>query len=72
MVGIGRGAENKILIKDATALEQMCRIDTIVMDKTGTLTEGRPTVTEWIAVAPEQDPYRPIIRAAELKSEHHC
>lgn len=70
MVGIGRGAENKILIKDATALEQMCRIDTIVMDKTGTLTEGRPTVTEWIAVAPEQDPYRPIIRAAELKSEH--
>lgn len=70
MVGIGRGAENKILIKDATALEQMCRINTIVMDKTGTLTEGRPTVTEWIAVAPEQPLYRPIIRAAELRSEH--
>ena len=38
MVGIGKGAENQILIKDATALEQLCRIDTVVMDKTGTLT----------------------------------
>ena len=36
MVGIGKGAENQILIKDATALEQLCRIDTVVMDKTGT------------------------------------
>ena len=40
MVGIGRGAENQILIKDAAALEQMCRIDTMVLDKTGTLTRG--------------------------------
>ena len=38
MVGIGKGAENQILIKDATALEQLCRIDTVVMDKTGTPT----------------------------------
>ena len=52
MVGIGRGAENQILIKDAAALEQMCRIDTMVLDKTGTLTEGRPSVTEWIDVVP--------------------
>ena len=53
MVGIGKGAENQILIKDATALEQLCRIDTVVMDKTGTLTEGRPSVVDWIAAGPD-------------------
>ena len=56
MVGIGKGAENQILIKDATALEQLCRIDTVVMDKTGTLTEGRPSVVDWIAAGvPKHD-----------------
>ena len=54
MVGIGKGAENQILIKDATALEQLCRIDTVVMDKTGTLTEGRPSVVDWIAAGPDR------------------
>ncbi|MFR4236923.1 MAG: hypothetical protein ACLT1W_12290 [Alistipes onderdonkii] len=44
MVGIGRGPER--IHWDAAALEGMCRVDTVVMDKTGTLTEGRPTVTE--------------------------
>ena len=38
MVGIGRAAKNNILIKDATALEEMCRVDALVIDKTGTLT----------------------------------
>jgi Cu2+-exporting ATPase len=47
MVGIGKGAQKHILIKDATALEQMKKIDTVVLDKTGTLTEGNPVVTEW-------------------------
>lgn len=48
MVGIGKGAEHQILIKDAAALERMCKVDTIVLDKTGTLTEGRPEVTGWL------------------------
>jgi Cu2+-exporting ATPase len=46
MVGCGRGAANGILIKSAEALEQACTIDTVVMDKTGTVTQGRPEVTE--------------------------
>ena len=70
MVGIGKGAENQILIKDATALEQLCRIDTVVMDKTGTLTEGRPSVVDWIAAGPDRPEYRNMICAAEMKSEH--
>ena len=70
MVGIGKGAENQILIKDATALEQLCRIDTVVMDKTGTLTEGRPSVVDWIAAGPDLPEYRDMDPcAAELKSE---
>lgn len=40
MVGIGKGAESHILIKDAVALEQMRKVDTVVLDKTGTVTEG--------------------------------
>ena len=70
MVGIGRGAENGILIKDAAALEGMCRVDTVVMDKTGTLTEGRPTVTEWIWTDPEEASCGDIVYSAEMKSEH--
>ena len=42
MVGIGKGAESHILIKDAVALEQMRKVDTVVLDKTGTVTEGAP------------------------------
>ncbi len=44
MVGIGRGARSGILVKDASALEHISKIDTICLDKTGTLTEGRPKV----------------------------
>ncbi|MFZ0268273.1 MAG: copper-translocating P-type ATPase [Caulobacter sp.] len=46
MVGVGRGAQAGVLIKDAEALERLERIDTLVVDKTGTLTEGRPAVTD--------------------------
>ena len=46
MVGIGKGAENGILIRNAEALEQMNRVDTLVIDKTGTLTEGKPSLSE--------------------------
>ncbi|MFO0914145.1 MAG: heavy metal translocating P-type ATPase [Pirellulales bacterium] len=46
MVGIGRGAQSGILIKDAEVLERLEKVDTVVLDKTGTLTEGRPKLTE--------------------------
>jgi heavy metal translocating P-type ATPase len=51
MVGIGRGAQQGVLIKDAQALQLMERVDTIVLDKTGTLTEGRPQVQRVVAAA---------------------
>lgn len=44
MVGVGKGAQNGVLIKNAEALEKMDKVDTLIVDKTGTLTEGRPTV----------------------------
>ena len=50
-VGIGRGARDGVLIKDAEALELMERVDTLVVDKTGTLTEGRPTVRTVVAAS---------------------
>jgi heavy metal translocating P-type ATPase len=49
MVGVGRGAQEGVLIKDAEALELMEKVDTVVIDKTGTLTEGKPTVQRVIA-----------------------
>ncbi len=72
MVGIGRAAERQILIKDAFALEHLCRIDTVVLDKTGTLTEGRPAVTDWLWLAPEaaRGRLQAILLGAEQKSEH--
>lgn len=70
MVGMGKGAEKHILIKDAFALENLCKVDTIVLDKTGTLTEGVPVVTDatWL-IEPEAH-YLDVLYTAELKSEH--
>ena len=51
MVGVGRGAQSGVLIKNAEALERLEKIDTLVVDKTGTLTEGKPRVTAILAVA---------------------
>ena len=71
MVGTGKGAENGILIKDAESLEVAKKIDVVVLDKTGTLTEGKPRVTGCIWAAPgKQEEYRRILLALEKKSEH--
>jgi len=71
MVGVGRGAQAGVLIRDAEALERMERVDTIVVDKTGTLTEGRPSLT---AVHPaagfDEGGLLALAAAAEAASEH--
>ena len=71
MVGVGRGAEAGVLIRNAEALERLDRVDTIVFDKTGTLTEGRPRVTRVFA-APGVDADEALRLAASLEraSEH--
>ncbi|MBR1164931.1 heavy metal translocating P-type ATPase [Bradyrhizobium elkanii] len=71
MVGVGRGAHSGILIRDAQALERMEAIDTLVIDKTGTLTEGKPKVVRVIAAAgfDESDLLR-IAASVEQGSEH--
>lgn len=70
MVGIGKGAERHILIKDAFALENLCKVDTVVLDKTGTLTEGVPVVTDSYWISDDNDRYLDILYTAEQKSEH--
>jgi heavy metal translocating P-type ATPase len=70
-VGIGRAAQQGVLIKDAEALQLMERVDTIVLDKTGTLTEGQPRVQRVIAAAPYRESDVLAYGAAlERASEH--
>lgn len=70
MVGIGKGAEAGILIKNAEGLEVIQKIDSIVFDKTGTLTVGRPEVTNIIWNTDEHKKYQSLIYAIEKLSEH--
>ncbi len=74
MVGTGLGAEHGILIKGADSLELACKIDTIVLDKTGTITQGKPTVTDYATVAgtAHQNEIKllRLVAALEANSEH--
>ena len=71
MVGVGRGVKDGILIKDAATLERLEKVDTVVLDKTGTLTEGRPSLTEIVSLGrlPEAEMLR-IAASIEQNSEH--
>ena len=71
MVGVGRGAHSGILIKNAGALELMEKVTTLVVDKTGTLTEGKPRVTKIVAgLGINEEDLLGLAAAAEQQSEH--
>ena len=70
MVGTGLGAKRGVLFKNATALEVSARIDTVVMDKTGTLTKGEPEVTDVVVEGIDQNTLLALVAAVEQESEH--
>lgn len=70
MVGTGRGAQMGVLFKNAEALENLHRIDTVVLDKTGTLTTGKPEVTDIFSGVLDEKQLLCIAAALESKSEH--
>ena len=71
MVGVGRGAKEGVLIKNAEVLELMEKVDTIVVDKTGTLTQGRPEVTDIVTFGDWQEmDIMTLAVAVEMQSEH--
>lgn len=69
MVGTGKGAELGILIKSAQSLEQLHLVDTVVLDKTGTITEGKPKVTDIVSLIDKQELLK-IAGSLEKNSEH--
>lgn len=71
MVGVGKGAEHNMLIRDAESLELAHKVNALVLDKTGTITEGRPTVTDSYFVAvDEAEAAQRILLSIEQQSEH--
>jgi Cu2+-exporting ATPase len=72
MVGVGKGAENNMLIRDAESLEKAYKVNAVVLDKTGTLTEGRPKVTDWkwLNTLENQDLHSAAVKSLESRSEH--
>ncbi|HYG18280.1 MAG TPA: heavy metal translocating P-type ATPase [Ohtaekwangia sp.] len=72
MVGVGKGAENNILIKDAESLELAHKVDTLILDKTGTITEGKPLVTDirWMVHEDTLPYHKEILYTLEARSEH--
>ena len=72
MVGTGKGAENGVLFRSAEALERLHRVDAVILDKTGTLTQGKPRFTDVVrsADAPSEERLLALVAAAERRSEH--
>jgi Cu+-exporting ATPase len=70
MVGVGRGARAGVLVKNAEALETMEKVDTLVMDKTGTLTKGNPQVTQIVALDHDESEVLRLAASLERASEH--
>jgi len=72
MVGVGKGANNGVLIKNARALEEMNQIDTLIIDKTGTITEGKPSVDKIVSISSEFSAKEMIrlIASVNTQSEH--
>ncbi len=70
MVGTGLGAQRGVLFKNAMALETAARIDTVVMDKTGTLTKGEPEVTDIVTEGIDEAVMLALVAAVERESEH--
>jgi Cu+-exporting ATPase len=71
MVGTGKGAEYGVLIRNAEALEKAYRVDTVVLDKTGTVTKGEPALTDLLPLASHQAAnLLPLLAAVERQSEH--
>jgi P-type Cu2+ transporter len=72
MVGIGKGAENNILIKDAESLELAYKVNAVILDKTGTITEGKPVVSKmiWLPGKENNRELEQILYSLEIQSEH--
>lgn len=70
MVGTGKGAENGVLIKSGEALETTHKINTIIFDKTGTITEGKPKVTDIITISGDKETILSMAASCEKASEH--
>lgn len=71
IVGVGKGAKEGILIKDAATLEKLHKVDTVVVDKTGTITKGKPTLVDIVNISNQKDEELiSIIASLEKKSEH--
>jgi Cu+-exporting ATPase len=70
MVGVGRGAETGVLVKNAAALERLESVDTLVIDKTGTLTEGKPKLTKIVGNAFAENELLRLAASVERASEH--
>jgi Cu+-exporting ATPase len=71
MVGTGKGAQNGVLVKDAEALETAHKLDTVVLDKTGTITRGKPSLTDVVPVGGQDEmELLRLVASAEVDSEH--
>lgn len=70
MVSTGKGAEMGVLFRRGAALETLAKMDTVVLDKTGTLTQGRPTLTDFIVMEGDHDDVLSWVAAVEAQSEH--